>query len=359
MPSNAKPRSLPSNQAMQSYRSDIPQSQLPQSLPHDATSVLVDSHDQDATLDLAERQRVIAGAIANLKEYYVYPEVAQRTADALLVHMTSGDDNAEMDGDAFAALLTRQMRDVSHDRHLILIYNRQKTPDPSSGPTPEDLARYRDDMRRNNCTFEKVRMLPRNIGYLKFNAFPFPLICRPTMVAAMNSLDHADAIIFDLRDNRGGSPKMVALIATYLFDHPTHLNDIYYRSENTIQQSWTLPPVPGNRLVNKPAFVLTSASTFSGAEEFSYDLKMLKRATLVGETTAGGAHPASMHRIDDHFLISVPDARPINPISNTDWEGVGVEPDVKVNAADALQVAEKLAQATKEIAAGRKPSERR
>jgi hypothetical protein len=96
----------------------------------------------------------------------------------------------------------------------------------------------------------------------------------------MAKLNHADAIIFDLRDNPGGYANMVALVATYLFDRPTHLNDFYDRSKNSTEESWTLPPVPGNRLADKPAFVLTSSTTFSAAEGFSYDLKMLKRATL-------------------------------------------------------------------------------
>ena len=106
---------------------------------------------------------------------------------------------------------------------------------------------------------------------------------------------------------------------------------------------WTQPDVPGKKFIGKPVFVLTSAQTFSGAEEFSYDLKNLKRASLIGETTGGGAHPVWRHRIDDHFFIGVPFARAINPITKTNWEGTGVEPDVKVPAADALEVARKLA----------------
>jgi C-terminal processing protease CtpA/Prc len=199
-------------------------------------------------------------------------------------------------------------------------------------------------MEENNCTFEKVKILPHNIGYLKFNEFPDASLCGTTVAAAMASLNHADAIIFDLRDNPGGYANMVALIATYLFDHPTHLNDFYNRSEHSTEQSWTHPPVPGNRLADKPAFVLTSLSTFSAAEGFSYDLKMLKRATLVGETTSGRGHVGMGHRIDDHFTIRVPGIRVVNPISKTNWEGTGVEPDVKVKAADALNAAEKLAE---------------
>ena len=157
----------------------------------------------------------------------------------------------------------------------------------------------------------------------------------------MASLNHADAVIFDLRDNRGGEPAMVAFMAAYLFDHPEYL---YNPRENTTEQSWTRSPVPGNKLADKPVFVLTSARTFSGAEQFSYDLKMLKRATLVGETTGGGAHSGVWHRIDDHFGMGIPETKAINPFSKSDWAEVGVEPDVKVRAGDALETAMKLAE---------------
>jgi hypothetical protein len=297
-----------------------------------------------AALDAAERRRVIDGAIANLKEYYVYPDVAQRMADALRTHEKNGDDDAETDGALFADTLTAQMRAVSHDRHLSLRYSPSRTPKrPSDGPTPEEMERYRQDMKRTNCSFEKVAILPHNIGYLKFNRFPDPAICQPTLQAAMKRLGDVDAIIFDLRDNGGGDPRMVAAVCSYLFDRRTHLNDIYNRRENSTQEFWTSSPIPGNTLANKPAYVLTSAGTFSGAEEFCYDLKNLKRATLVGEPTAGGAHLVRDRWINEHFTIGVPFARAINPISKKDWEGTGVEPDVKVDAAAALETAEKLA----------------
>jgi C-terminal processing protease CtpA/Prc len=184
-------------------------------------------------------------------------------------------------------------------------------------------------------------MLPHTIGYLKLNSFPDVSICRSTAVAAMASLNRADAVIFDLRDNRGGYPEMVMLIAAYLFDHPEYM---YSPREAPTERLWTRSPVAGNRLADKPVYVLTSGTTWSGAEQFSYDLKMLKRATLVGEKTRGGAHAGVFYRIDDHFGIGIPEVKAINPYSNTDWEGVGVEPDVKVKAADALGVVEKLAE---------------
>jgi len=298
---------------------------------------------QPPQLGAAARQRIIAGAVANINKYYDYPDVGQKVADALLAHEKTGDD-VVTDGAAFADLLTRQMKEVSHDGQLVVRYSATPTTDrPPQGPTPEMMARYKKALEENNCFFDKVQILPRNIGYLKLDGFPDPSICEAKARAAMASLNHADAIIFDLRDNTGGYPKMVALIASYLFDRPTHLNDMYDRGNNSTEESWTPPPVAGNRLADKPAYVLTSSKTFSGAEEFSYDLKMLKRATIVGEATSGRGHIPVGRRIDDHFEIRVPDRRPINPISKTDWDGPGVQPDVKVNAADALEAAERLA----------------
>jgi hypothetical protein len=302
----------------------------------------------NGSLDAAERRRVIGAVIANLKQHYVYPDAAQKMSDALLMHERNGDDAAVTDGGAFADLLTKQMRDVSHDRHLELAYSQD--PLPASrldalgrplGPTPEDQARYRKTLEQGNCTFEKAEVLAHNIGYLKLNSFPDPSICGPTAVAAMASLNHVDAIIFDLRDNRGGEPEMVALMAAYLFDRPEYW---YNPRENTTARSWTHSPVPGNKLADKLVYVLTSARTFSGAEQFSYDLKMLKRAILVGETTGGAAHSGVFYRIDDHFGIGIPETKPINPFSKTDWAESGVEPDVKVKAADALETAVKLAE---------------
>jgi hypothetical protein len=296
---------------------------------------------ETAKVDAAERQRVIDQVVRNLEEHYFDRELAHGMADALLAHQKKGEDDATTDGAAFAALLTRQMRDVSHDMHLELVYSQDRLSDHPGAPSPERQASYRRTLEQENCTFETVKMLPHNIGYLKLNSFPDVAICRATAVSAMASLNHADAIIFDLRDNRGGYPEMVMLIAAYLFDHPEYM---YSPRESPTENSWTRSPVAGNRLADKPVYVLTSGTTWSGAEQFCYDLKMLKRATLVGEKTRGGAHAGVFHRIDDHFGMGIPEVKVVNPFSKADWEGVGVEPDVSVTAADALSTAERLAQ---------------
>jgi hypothetical protein len=299
----------------------------------------------DIKIDAATRKRVIDNAIAKLDEFYIFPDKAKAMGEAVRARSARGEYDSVEDGAQFARVLTENFREVSHDMHLRVNFSSSVVPDglDDDHPSEAERARYRREMERMNCGFEKVEHLAGNIGYLKFNMFADPDVCGATATAAMNFVSGSDALIVDLRQNGGGDPAMVALICTYLFDEPTHLNDLYERKLDKTTQYWTLPYVPGKRLVGKPVFVLTSSRTFSGAEEFTYNLKNLKRATIVGETTGGGAHPVAGHKIDEHFSIGVPYARAINPISKTNWEGTGVEPDVKAPGAEALEVAKKLA----------------
>jgi hypothetical protein len=303
----------------------------------------------DIQLDEATRQKTIEAISGRLTEFYVYPDVAAKMIQAIRDHQKHGDYSSIVDGNEFADALVRDLRAVSHDQHLFVGYDPFTSPDRSGSspgphqPSPAEQERFRTMLQHQNCTFSKLEILNHNIGYIRFGAFPPPDICGSTVVAAMNFLAHTDALIFDLRDNHGGDPSMVDFIVSYLFQQPTHINDLTNRHDNETHQYWTLPWVPGPRLSDQPVYVLTSQQTFSGAEEFTFDLKTQKRATIVGETTGGGAHPVEGMSAGDHFTIGVPFGRPINPVTHDDWEGKGVEPDVKVSAADALATAEKLA----------------
>jgi hypothetical protein len=296
----------------------------------------------NVTIDAAERKKVIDGVNDSLKEFYIDAALAQQMGDALKAHEAKGDYNAISDGDALASRLTDDLRAVSHDKHLGVHFNSFKTP-PEKGPNAEDEARFHKQMERENCAFDKVEILPNNVGYIKFDGFMDAGFCGPTVVAAMGFVAHTDALIFDLRQNGGGQPAMVTMVASYLFDKSTHLIDIYNRKEDTTTQNWTLSYLPGQRMPTQPVFVLTSKRTFSGAEEFAFDLKNQKRAVIVGETTGGGAHPVAGHVVADYFMVGVPFAKSLDPVTKTNWEGTGVEPDVKVAADDALETAEKLA----------------
>jgi retinol-binding protein 3 len=296
----------------------------------------------NVTLDAALRKQVIDGVGADLTEFYIDAPLAAQMEEALQTHEKAGAYNTITDGDVFAERLTTDLQELSHDKHLRVSFNPFKTP-PRGKPTSEDEARFHQQMEHDNCAFRKVEILPNNIGYIKFDGFMDASFCGPTVNAAMGFVAHTDALIFDIRQNGGGQPAMVTLIASYLFDEPTHLIDIYNRKEDSTQQNWTLSYLPGPRLTKQPVFVLTSERTFSGAEEFAFDLKNQKRATVVGETTGGGAHPVAPHTVADYFTVGVPFAKSLDPATKTNWEGTGVAPDVKVPAADALETAEKLA----------------
>ena len=297
---------------------------------------------ENVIVDAALRQKVVDGIVSNLNEYYVDAPLAKQMGDALTAHLKAGDYDKLADGDTLAARLHKDLEDISHDRHLRVDFSPFKNP-PMGPPTPEDEAHFHHEMERDNCAFDKVEILPNNIGYIRFNGFMDAGFCGPTVVAAMGFVAHTDALIFDIRNNGGGQPAMVTMIASFLFDQPTHLIDIYNRHEDTTTQNWTLSYLPGPRLTKQPVFVLTSKRTFSGAEEFAFDLKNQKRATIVGETTGGGAHPVAPHVVADYFMVGVPFAKSLDPVTKTNWEGTGVAPDVSVAADDALETAEKLA----------------
>jgi hypothetical protein len=295
------------------------------------------------------REATIRAISERLTEYYVYPDMAKRMISAVQEHEKAGAYNAMNDGEDFANALMRDLRAVSHDKHLFVGYVPYTMPDQGKGselkpPNAADQARFRERMEHTNCAFSRVEILPGNIGYLKFGEFGDPDICGPIVAAAMTFLTHTDGLIFDLRENHGGAPAMVQLMVSYLFEDSTHINDMLNQHDGTIKQYWTLPSVAGPRYLNKPVYVLTSSRTFSGGEEFTYDLQTQKRATIVGEVTGGGAHPVRGMPAGDHFMIGVPWGRPINPITKKDWEGTGVTPDVKVSATEALETALHLAQ---------------
>lgn len=299
-------------------------------------------------IDAAERARVVAGAAAALDSFYVFPDVARRMGDTLRARLARGAYDDETNGPAFALTLEQELRGVYDDKHMRFDYSPDPLPpmpppDSAAPRSPQDAARQRERAERNNCSFRTVERLDGNVGYLRFDGFADPEFCERTVAAAMTFLAGTRALIIDLRQNGGGSPEMVTLMASYLFDARTHVNDLWTRSTGATKEFWTRDTLAAPRYGGtKPVYVLTSARTISAAEELAYDLKSLERATIVGQTTAGGAHPVRPHRIDDHFFIGVPFARAVNPVTHTNWEGTGVVPHVKVPAKDALTKAQEL-----------------
>ncbi len=235
-----------------------------------------------------------------------------------------------------ASALAEDLLQLSDDRHLGV----GVLPPDRVDDAPSYVARLYDLHARSNFGFRRVEMLPGSIGYVDIRLFCPADVGGPTAVAAMNFLARARALIFDLRKHGGGEDGMVRLLAGYLFDEATELCSIHHRGPRGIEQSRSLDYVPGPRLVDVPAYVLTSQRTFSAAEDFTYNLQQRGRVTVVGEQTRGGGHTVEIVPLPEFGLeLYIPEGEAINPVSHRGWESVGVTPDIAVPAARALEVA--------------------
>jgi hypothetical protein len=311
-----------------------------------AVAVAQQMEQPDLTIDAATRTQVIEGVLKRLNDSYVFPETAKKMEQSIMERVRKQEYDQITSAKEFATKLTSDLQEVSHDKHLRVRYSNRAIPE--RGPRREPTAAEREEQKREltwmNHGFSKVERLPGNIGYLEFLNFMDEELGADTVAAAMNFVNGTDALIIDMRNNGGGNPAMVALVCSYLFGpEPVHLNDLYWRDGNRTDEFWTRKDIAGKRYLNKDVYVLTSKRTFSGAEEFTYNLKNLKRATIIGETTGGGAHPGGGFRINEHFGMFVPTGRAISPITKTNWEGTGVTPDVAVPADQALLTARVMA----------------
>ena len=301
------------------------------------------------TLAAGEQSVTIDSLIRSLEENYVFPQMAKEVGQHLRQKQKAGAFNGLTEPVAFADRLTEEIQFITNDKHLRVRFDPEGAArmrasaeeEEDDGPNPEWIKH----MARDNYGFQEVKILEGNIGYLDLRGFLPAAYAGETAAAAMNMLSNADAIIFDLRQNGGGDPGMIQLLTSYLYKagRDVHLNNFYHRHSNDTSQTWTLPYVPGKRNPDAEVFVLTSNHTFSAAEEFTYNLKNLERATIVGETTGGGAHPGGMAPIASRFVAFIPDGRAINPITHTNWEGTGVSPHISVEKEKALDVAHLMA----------------
>jgi len=298
------------------------------------------------TLTGEQKAAIIDTVTQAFVEYYVFLDDAKKMETLLDRNLKEGKYDAIKTLPEFAAVLTRELRSINNDRHITIDAMRPgvQVMDPTDTDDDKEKAIALKRMQEQNFLFRKVEILDGNIGYLRFDGFIDASVAGATAIAAMGFLAHCDAIIFDMRYNGGGNPSMIQLLTSYLVKEPTHLNSFYVRKQDVTQQFWTQAMVPGPSLADVDAYVLTSKFTFSGAEEFTYNLKNLKRATVIGETTGGGAHPVSAHPFPNLGISAIiPYGRAINPITGTNWEGTGVTPDIKVPAADALLTAQREA----------------
>ncbi|MBK7871220.1 MAG: S41 family peptidase [Saprospiraceae bacterium] len=250
--------------------------------------------------------------------------------------------------------LTTDIQAIIHDSHFNLLH----IPATANmnwvqpGDSEEDKKAAEDETfnraKLNNFGITKAEILEGNIGYLNLSSFNAPLEgAKPQLAAAFNMLQHTKALIVDMRQNTGGLPEYVSLAESYFFEKPTLINTIYNRTENTTTKFTTLAEPGGAKYLGKEVYVLTGPTSASGGESFPYDLQAFKKATIIGEKTVGGAHgftPVMLNlNKQGNVAVLMPDMREENVITKSNWEGVGVQPDIPVSAKFALETAHKKA----------------
>lgn len=286
-------------------------------------------------VDADTRRAVVEAASEALRADYVYPDVGARAAEAIEAHLAAGDYDELDAAPELAARLTADLQQVTNDKHLRVFA-------PGPAPAPEGAATAPPPP--NEAGVVRADRLPDNIGYVEIIAFPPLDAFKPAIDRAMAALADTRALIIDARRHGGGGAEAEAYLASYFLEpgaEPVAVNRFVWRNPGTETfrtQDFMSSPTPFS-YAGKPVYVLISGRTFSGGEAIAYDMQALGLATLVGETTGGGAHPGGIVPVGAGFGMFVPGGRGENPITGTNWEGVGVTPDIAAPAADALEVA--------------------
>jgi hypothetical protein len=291
-------------------------------------------------MDEAEVIEVVGQVRTLVEANYVFPEVATAVSGVLAEGLAAGRYPA--DPPALAPVVTADLQSVNGDKHLRLLYHQEALAPRAPDDDAEEyaaMARWADQTCGGVAC---VQRLAGNVGYLDLQPALFPsALSGEIIAAAMTMLAATDALVIDLRHCRGGEPSTTTFLISYLWDHePVQLTGLRERKDDLFRQAWTLPYVPGRRFgTDKPVYVLTSGTTFSGGENLSYDLQQLGRATIVGERTGGGAHARQGFRVHPHLEATISVAESVNPKTGTNWEGTGVTPDIETTAAQARDVA--------------------
>ncbi len=304
---------------------------------------------QDTPLSKEYKQEAIERLSSYIEDFYVLPDVGEETVSHLKKKWQEGYFQESETVDSFANALTKVVQEINKDKHMRVMKNRPYSAAPNTPERriEEQLDRFHRS-RSQKGGFAEVRLIEGNVGYLDLRGFAGLERGKPITDQYMGLMSQADAIIIDLRKNGGGSPQMVQYLCSFFFDEKVHLNSLYWRQGDVTTDFYTLEEVGGVRMPDVPLFVLTSDRTFSAAEEFSYNMQTRKRATLVGQTTGGGANPGSTRSLNEDMRVFIPTGMAINPVTKTNWEGVGVIPEVKTEPEETLDKAIALAKTAAE-----------
>ncbi|NUR48827.1 MAG: peptidase S41, partial [Hamadaea sp.] len=184
-----------------------------------------------------------------LRQYYVFPEIAEKIDEILAEGIASGryavDSEAEL-----AALVTADAQRINGDKHLRLLHHEEELPEPADESRAAQEAAFLAEMvgvaGRTASGMHRVERLDGNIAYLDIQPRLLPAaITAEVITAAMTLIADADSLIVDVRGCVGGEPAIVAHLLSYLFDdEETPLTGIYERATDSTRHWWTAAAVP-------------------------------------------------------------------------------------------------------------------
>jgi hypothetical protein len=291
---------------------------------------------KDLQISSKEKSQIIDTIIKAVKHSYVFPKISSQIETMLLTHERKGDYNKIISSKEFADTISNQLTFTSNDKHLRILYSYDTIPQKTNKepPLPDFIKTF---ALENNYGFNKIDILDGNIGYINIlGFFPFDEATQKA-IASFDFLSGTKALIVDLRENTGGYAPLANFMISYFFNkQPVKILENVFRDSSKIEQMWSSFYVPGKRYLNRPVYVLTSSGTFSAGEAFAYILQGFHKAIVVGERTGGGANLCDLIRLNDHFVMNLPVGRPVSPFSKSNWEAVGVQPDIAVSKEKAL-----------------------
>jgi hypothetical protein len=291
----------------------------------------------------AEPRAVVEKIADQIAARYFDPAKGERLAAELKAEAAKGTYDKYAAPLDLAQALTVRLK--PQDSHFNVTWSADPPP-ASTASGRQQPGSVSETDRRQNFGFRGVEVLPGNVAVINmgffahFNGPDAP--AKAAADAAMTLASGADAVIFDLRDNGGGSPAMVGYLVGHFVPEGANIYNTFKSRGPDRFETPPEAPKTGRRL-ETPVYVLVSGRTASAAESFSYTLQQAKRATIVGEATAGGANPGAMTPVGDGFAVFVSGGSPVNPISGKNWEGTGVIPDVAARPGEALVKAQQLA----------------
>jgi hypothetical protein len=244
-----------------------------------------------------------------IETYYLDQAVAKELASELRARILEGIYNHISSDTDLARTITTDLQALSCDKHFRCVF--------AVSPEKPSREEQRDRLERLNYGFGNVEILEGNIALVEITLFP-PVHwegVREKIQQVMQSVSGAAALIIDLRACRGGDPKAVVLVASYLVETGDSPWLEIVRPSDGVVEELRGEGTPKDRAFSaaKQIYILISSTTISGGEDLAYGLQARKRATVIGERTAGAANLPQACVLPRRFVLWVPHKYPVCP----------------------------------------------